>query len=287
MTYHELAAGARATLERAGIASDVAQLDAELLARHILGWDRATWLAHRSDTATASFPAHYQRLIARREAREPVAYIRGLQEFWGREFHVTPAVLIPRPETELLIEAVAPFLAERPSARVVDVGTGSGCIAVTLALEHPTVTLHATDLSPAALDVARNNAARLGAGERIAFLHGAYLATTPVPLDLIVSNPPYVAARDRLTLPPEVARHEPAEALFADEDGLRDVHALIAVAQQSLTSGGMLAFEIGFGQAADVTRAIDDARALELIDILPDLQGIARTAIARRRDHSA
>ena len=287
MTHQELAAGARATLERAGIASDVAQLDAELLARHVLGWDRATWLAHRSDTATPSFAADYQQVIARRETREPVAYIRCIQEFWGREFHVTPAVLIPRPETELLIEAVASFLTERPTARVVDVGTGSGCIAVTLALEHPGVTLHATDISPAALDVARDNAARLGAGERIAFVHGAYLATTPVPLDLIVSNPPYVAARDRLTLPPEVARHEPAEGLFAGEDGLREIHALIAVAQQSLTSGGLLAFEIGLGQAADVTRAIEHAPGLELIDILPDLQGIARTVVARRSDHAA
>jgi len=213
-----------------------------------------------------------------------VAYIRGVQEFWGREFRVTPAVLIPRPETELLVEAVASFLAGRPAARVVDVGTGSGCIAVTLALEHPSITMHATDISPAALEAARENAARLGVDARITFVHGAYLASTPAPIDLIVSNPPYVAEHDRLTLPPEVVRYEPAEALFADADGLRAVRALIDAARQSLTPGGMLVFEIGLGQAADVTRAIADAPALELIDILPDLQGIARTVVARRVD---
>jgi release factor glutamine methyltransferase len=284
VTYHELTVAARARLERAGIASDVAQLDAELLARHVLGWDRALWLGHRSDPATPSFSADYQPLIARREAREPMAYIRGVQEFWGRAFRVTPAVLIPRPETELLIEAVAPFLTERPSARVVDVGTGSGCIAVTLALEHPSITVHATDISAAALEVARENATRLAADARITLVHGAYLASTPTPVDLIVSNPPYVAALDRVTLPPEVRRYEPAEALFADADGLRDVRALIDVAQQSLTSGGQLAFEIGLGQSADVTHAIADAPALELIHILADLQGIARTVVARRVD---
>jgi len=284
VTYHELTIAARATLERAGIASDVAQLDAELLARHVLAWDRATWLGHRGDTATPSFPAAYEDLIARREAREPVAYIRGVQEFWGREFLVTPAVLIPRPETELLVEAVASFLARRPAARVVDVGTGSGCIAVTLALEHPLITMHATDISPAAIAVARENAARLGADARITFVRGAYLASTPAPIDLIVSNPPYVTARDLLALPPEVVRYEPAEALFADADGLRDVRALIDAAQRALAPGGMLAFEIGLGQAADVTRAIADAPVLELIDILPDLQGIARTVVAHRVD---
>jgi release factor glutamine methyltransferase len=284
VTYYELAAAARAPLERAGISRDLAQFDADLLARHALGWDHATWLTNRGEPATAAFAADYAQLIARREAREPVAYIRGVQEFWGRAFRVTPAVLIPRPETELLVDAVEPFLTERPAARVVDVGTGSGCIAVTIALEHPSVRVSATDVSAAALDIARDNACRLGAGDRIAFVHGAYLASVPLPIDLIVSNPPYVAARDRPALGPEVVRYEPADALFAGEDGLRDVRALIDAAQQSLAPGGMLAFEIGHGQAADVARAIGSAPALELVDILPDLQGIARTVLARRHD---
>ena len=282
MTYHELAVAARVTLERAGIARDIAQLDADLLARHALRWDHATWLTRRRESAPDQFSADFARLVARRGKREPVAYIRGVQEFWGRDFRVTPAVLIPRPETELLIDAIEPFLAEQPAAQVVDVGTGSGCIAVTLALEHSSARLFATDISQAALEVARENAVRLGAGERIAFVHGAYLASVPTPIDLVISNPPYVATRDQPTLAPEVGQYEPGEALFAGEDGLRDVRALIDAAQQSLTARGILAFEIGAGQAGDVAHAIRNTATLELIEIQPDLQGIPRIVIARR-----
>ncbi len=209
MTYHDLAVAARATLERAGVAAAEARLDADLLARHALGWDHATWLSGRHDRAPSDFEPAYTALIARRAAREPVAYIRGVQEFWGRQFVVTPAVLIPRPETELLIEAAGEFLADHPQSIVADIGTGSGCVAITLALEHPAVTVFATDISSDALAVARQNAARLGVSDRIEFVHGTYLDALPRPLDLVVSNPPYISLEDRATLPPEVVEHEP------------------------------------------------------------------------------
>lgn len=286
MTYHDLAVAARATLERAGVAAAESRLDADLLARHALGWDQATWLSGRHDRASSDFEPAYSALIARRAAREPVAYIRGVQEFWGRPFVVTPAVLIPRPETELLIEAAAEFLTNHPQSIVADIGTGSGCVAITLALEHPAVTVFATDVSSDALAVARQNAARLGVSDRIEFIHGKYLDALPQPLDLVVSNPPYISLADRPTLQPEVAEHEPALALFAGEDGLRDVRAILNAALHALSPAGLLACEIGIGQAETIARELTTIDGLELVEIRLDLQGIPRIVIARRTSSS-
>jgi release factor glutamine methyltransferase len=282
VTFHELAAAARETLRAAGVSTATARLDADLLARHALGWDQAHWLAHRDEPADAAFEARYAALVARRTTREPVAQIRGVQEFWTREFTVSPAVLTPRPETELLVEVASAYLATRPTALVVDVGTGSGCIAITLALEHPGVTVHATDISGEALTVARQNAVRLGA-MRVQFHEGSYLASVPSPLDLIVSNPPYVAARSAPALAPEVRVYEPSVALFGGDDGLRDVRALLHAAREALADEGRLVFEIGYDQAEHMADEVMRVGDLVVMDIREDLQGIPRVVTVQRR----
>ena len=282
MTYFESAVRARALLIDAGILPETATLDAELLARHALQWDLATWLARRGETAPGTFDAIYASLIERRLTREPVAYIRGVQEFWGREFVVDRAVLIPRHETELLIEHAAEYLRDHPNAVIVDVGTGSGCIAVTLALEHPHTTVFAVDISAPALEVARHNAARLGA-HRVQFVLGSLLDGVPVPVQLIASNPPYVAERDRTGLSPEVREHEPAVALFGGLDGWERIRALLHASASALTADGLLLMELGYGQSEQLAAEVEVVPTLRLLDIAQDLQGIPRLARIRRR----
>ena len=281
MTLLELVNHGRDELLSAGISSGTAALDAELLARHVLQWDRATWLTRRDDPATADFGDRYAALLARRLTREPIAYIRGSQEFWGREFRVTPTVLIPRPETELLVEAASVFLREQPEAVVVDIGTGSGCIAISLALDHPLAQLHATDISAEALTIARENAARLGANG-IHFSHGPYLTGIPRPIDLVVTNPPYVAARVRVALAPEVKDHEPAAALFGGDDGLEHIRAILDSCRSALAPGGWLVMEVGYDQSDRVAAETASVNGLELVDFRADLQGLLRAAIIRR-----
>ena len=284
MTFLALVLQARETLVRAGISSDTAAFDADLLARHACRWDRATWLAHRSDAADPAFEQAYAALIARRCTREPVAYIRGTQEFWGRDFLVTPDVLIPRPETELIVEAAIAIVKEQPDASIADVGTGSGCIAITLALECPGARVWATDISEEALVVARENASRLGVAERVSFVHGSYLAGVPQPLHLIVTNPPYVAERDRTGLAPEVGEHEPAVALFGGADGSRHVRALLREARDILPLNGHLVMEIGYGQILAIESEVQAVSGLTLEAIREDLQGIPRVLVVRRAD---
>jgi release factor glutamine methyltransferase len=281
VTFHELAAAARATLEAAGVSSTTARFDADLLARHALGWDLAHWLAHRDEPADAAFQTRYARLLARRATREPVAQIRGVQEFWGREFIVSPDVLTPRPETELLVDVASACLAERPAALAVDVGTGSGCIAISLALEHPAVTMHATDISGPALTVAQQNARRHGAGH-VRFHEGSYLASVPLPLDLIVSNPPYVADTAAPALAPEVRVYEPSVALFGGDDGLRDVRALLRAAREALADEGRLVFEMGYDQSEHIAEEVARVGGLAVTDVRDDLQGIPRVVTVRR-----
>ena len=281
MTFHHATVTARGRLIEAGLQPATAALDADLLARHAAGWDLATWLARRAEPASAAFHERYQPLVERRLAREPVAYIRGIQEFWGREYQVSPDVLIPRPETELLIEQADVFLKGRPDAMVVDIGTGSGCIAITLALEHASADVYAVDISAPALGVATRNAARLGA-KRIRFIHGSHLAGAPRPVDLIVTNPPYVAERDERGLSPEVREHEPAVALFGGHDGWRDVRAILRAAPDALSSEGCLMMELGYGQSERLAEEVEEAGGLVLRDIAEDLQRIPRVAIVTR-----
>jgi release factor glutamine methyltransferase len=214
-----------------------------------------------------------------------VAYIVGYREFWNLEFRVTPAVLIPRPESEFIIEAALARLRDRNYAwAVADVGTGSGCLAVTLAHELPAARVTATDISTAALTVARENAGRLGVGGRVRFVQTSLLDAAPGPFDLIVANPPYVPSSHRQSLSPDVRDHEPAQALYGDgDDGLDQARALLAQAPSRMAANGVLLMEFGFGQAEAVRAAVGRVPALEPLEILRDLQGHERTLVARRR----
>lgn len=293
MRLRDLVDGARRRLEAAGIPRAEAALDAELLARDVLGWDRATWLARRDgdeqtvDDRTVqnhgrgAFAASFEALIARRAKREPVAYIRGTQEFYGREFLVGPGVLIPRPETELLVDTVRDVLRGHPLPRIADIGTGSGCIAVTLAAELAVARVTATDISPDALTIARGNAEAHGVAGRVRFVETRYLDGVPGPFDVVASNPPYVRGVDASALQPEVKDYEPALALFGGDDGLRDIRAIATAAAWVLTAGGVLVMEIGAGQAGEVLRLVEEAGLMEA-SVRHDLQGIARVVVAFR-----
>jgi release factor glutamine methyltransferase len=276
-------AAARVRLQNAGIASDEAELDARLLAEHLLSWDTAHYFASGHGQAPPGFSARFEVLIGRRVRREPLAYIIGRQEFWGLAFEVSPAVLIPRPESELVVEAALEVAGTREqSLSVADACTGSGCLGIALAYERPQARIIATDLSDRAIEVARRNAARHGVEERIEFVRIDLLETLDGPFDLIVSNPPYVPEGDRARLEPEVRDHEPAVALFAGHDGLAVIRRLLEQARSRLKPGATLIFEIGFGQAAPVTELISGAPGLKMAALRRDLQGIPRTVIVRR-----
>jgi release factor glutamine methyltransferase len=276
----------RARLVAAGIEDGEAGRDAGLLARHVLGWDRATLMTRETDDATPEFIARFDVLIERRARREPVAYIRGDQEFWSRDFAVGPAVLIPRPETELIIEELLDCLpADLPQRtyKVVDIGTGSGCLAVTAAAELPLLQVVATDISRAALDVARGNAERHGVADRITFVECAYVNSSAGPFDFILSNPPYVTNAEYENLVPEVREYEPAQALAAGDDGLRDIRQVVEIASRQLVPGGTALVEIGHQHAEAVTELVEGFPSLHLRRISNDLQRIPRVAIIERR----
>ena len=278
----DVLAGARTVLEAAGIPPDEAAIDVDLYARRILGWDRARVLTSRAEPPPAALEPTFSTWIARRAQREPSAYIIGHREFYGRDFDVSPAVLIPRPETEHIIDAALPLLAERPAALVADLGTGSGNIAVTLACEGSSCRVLATDVSPEALDVARRNAERHGVGDRVTFVRTSYLDGVESTFDLIAANPPYVREVDRAALSPSV-RREPAVALFGGEDGLRGIESVLDAAVARLAPRGWLLMEFGFGQEDAVRAAVARRPALRLDRTIADLQGLPRTAVVQRR----
>ncbi len=280
-SLHERLIAARKSLVQAGIPDEEAVLDAEVLARHVLECDRATLLTRSRDPIPSAFDRLYQPLIARRAAREPIAYIVGHREFWGLEFDVTPDVLIPRPETELIIEEAVSIASRTLTRRIVDVGTGSGCLAVALAIEFPSARIVATDISPAALDVAGRNAKRHNIAGRISFVQSDLLSDVDATAQLIVSNPPYVPSRSCDDLQPEVGRYEPASALYAGDDGLGVIRRLFAAAPRCLAEDGWLVVEFGFGQDAAVRAAAAEA-GWQVARIRADLQGIPRVAVLRR-----
>ena len=283
MTVRDVADRAVQVLTSAGFTSEDARRDVSVLARHVLGWTMAEWVTNAGAQVPAGFADALTAFVERRRRREPVAYITGIREFYGREFIVTPAVLIPRPETEGVVEALATgeLLNWGTGERlIVDVGTGSGCLAITLALEFPEASVLATDTSPDALAVARENARRLGAG-RIEFVQASLIPGNLPPLDLIVSNPPYVPERDLASLPADVRDFEPASALFAGADGLDVIRTLVPRGAFALKPGGLFVMEIGAGQADAVTALVAHT-GLQLLTIQPDLQGIPRIVVARR-----
>jgi release factor glutamine methyltransferase len=286
VTIHSRVASARENLRDAGLSQAEADLGARLLAEHVLGWDAVRYFTSGGDPEPEDFAAKYDALVSRRALREPLAYITGRQDFWDLTFDVSPDVLIPRPETELIVDAAVELLRERPgnrgALRIADACTGCGCLAVALARELPHAHVVATDVSDVALVVARRNAVRHGVGARVRFVRTDVLGGVAGPFDAIVANPPYVRAGDRPGLQPEVRDHEPAVALFGGLDGVDIVTRLVAQAPADLNPGGYLIFEFGFGQDMAVEQLIAAARGLTLVGLRRDLQGIARTAIAKR-----
>jgi len=300
---------AEARLRDADIAT--ARLDAEVLLAMALGTTRAGVYARLQHSLEADLVAHFAGLIDRRARREPIAYITGVQEFWSLPFAVTPAVLIPRPETELLVEIVCglvergdhdsaggspPFLTfprtggRDPKGRargssdrdvyICDVGTGSGCVAVALASELPSARIVATDVCADALSVASANAERHGVGGRIRFVRGDLLEAIggDTSFDVIVSNPPYLAPDDAVS--PELA-FEPRLALAAGIDGLDVVRRLITTAAKRLLPSGWLVMELGRGQESGVCE-LARAAGFSSVAVEPDLAGIPRAVVARR-----
>ena len=279
----------------AGFERDDARNDALVLARGVLQWSVAEWLSRSATEAPEGFQATFANLVKRRRDREPVAYLLGAKEFYGRRFRVTRDTLIPRPETEGLVEAALAWLsstellrasqrsegAQRPM-RIIDVGTGTGCVAITLALEFrgaSTLAITGTDTSDGSLAVARHNALRLGA-TGVDFRLGSLLAELPGPIDLIVSNPPYVPVRDRHVLQQDVVGFEPAGALFGGDDGLEVIRRLIPAARQILAPHSALMLEIGVDQA-DRVEALLKAARFTSVHRHQDLQGIDRIIVAR------
>jgi release factor glutamine methyltransferase len=299
LTLHERLAAARSRLIDAGISPAEAGLDVDLYARTILGWDRARLLTERAGMMPSSLEPRFSEWIERRERSEPSAYIIGMREFWGREFRVSPAVLIPRPETEFIIEEALPRLltwtakapgeggpvppkpASEGGPRIADIGTGSGCLAVTLACEVPSSRVVASDVSAEALVVARENADRFGVADRVELVCSSYLDGVEGTFDLIVANPPYVKDRDKPALSRGV-RHEPEVALFGGRDGLRDIERVIETAAQRLRRDGWFLMEFGYGQEDDVRALVAARPSLRLEHVRGDFQGIPRTMIIQR-----
>jgi release factor glutamine methyltransferase len=253
---------------------DTPRLDAELLLADAMGVDRAAIVSDPGRELTPEQARRFQTYAMRRAQREPVAYILGTKGFRTIDLLVDPRVLIPRPETEHLVEAA---LELPPGARVADVGTGSGAVALALKAERPDLEVIATDSSPDALAVARANAERLGLD--VTLLEGDLLAPVEGPLDAVLSNPPYVADADRATLAPDITRHEPEIALYAGADGLALIRRL---APQAAASGAtLLALEVGFGQAGAVAEVVR-AAGFEQTQAVADLAGIERVVVGRR-----
>ncbi len=285
--------------------ASIARRDAETLALHVLGRLRPWLLAHPEAALSPEDADRFAALVARRARFEPLQYLTEQQEFFGLGLEVTPDVLIPRPETELLVESVLNWARERERARareqyrpqgsrggqpsgalrIVDVGTGSGAIALALAANLPEADITALDLSPAALAVAKANALRHHLQTRVDFRLSDLLLTSESELlraadwNVVVSNPPYVPYADAPEMQPEVRDFEPHLALFADEGGLAFYRRLIPQAETALRAGGLLALEIGFGQRIALTALLDGWKHLRFYD---DLAGIPRVVLAER-----
>lgn len=281
MTIEEWLKKGAADLRR-GPHPDRARRDAETLLLHLLRRERAALLARSKEVLSAEEAEIYVALLERRAAGEPLQYIIGETEFYGLPFQVSPGVLIPRPETEHLVEKAIELGKRLDEPRIVDIGSGSGAIAIVLARHLPRARITAVEISERALAVARENGLRNGVAGRIRFLEGNLFAPIAQErFDIVASNPPYVPSADRASLAVEVRDHEPAVALFAGADGLDVIRRLIPDAFSSLAPGGALVMEFGYSQCPAMSGLLADA-GFEEIEFVSDLQGIPRVACARR-----
>ena len=278
MRLQTVLAQATTVLENAGI--EESRLDAELLLVHALGMTRAQLYTYPQSHLSPAELVRYRQLVARRARREPVAYIVGHQEFYGLDLFVDSRVLIPRPETELLVEK-AIEISQRQSV-VADVGTGSGAIAISLAVHPPQAQVYATDASPAALEVAARNCRRHGVEDRVHLLQGLMLEPLPEPVDLVVANLPYVSQAELVQLPPEISIYEPREALDGGPDGLNCIRCLLAQAEEGrLKSGGVVLLEIGATQGQAVLALAKRRFPAARVEIARDYAGLDRVVIVR------
>ncbi len=278
-TVHYLLKIAYQRLAEAGC--DTPRLDGEVLLGHALQQER-TWLYANFNTSIAPSQLNlFDRLLQRREQREPVAYLVGHKEFYGLEFEVSSAVLIPRPETELLIETALKIPKNpKSSLSIVDVGTGSGCLAITLAKHLPMASISAIDISPDALQIARQNATRHHVNSQIIFYQGDLLQPIPHAVEMIVSNPPYLSRAELITnVYPEVGHYEPALALVGGEDGLAIIRQLLIQAKEKLKPNGTLLVEIGFTQGQAVAQLAQAHFPNDSIEIKQDLAGLDRLLV--------
>ena len=258
-----------------------ARRDAELLLLHTCGISRSQLMTHPETPLTPAQLENYFLAIERRAQSEPIQYITGIQEFYGLPFRVTPAVLIPRPETEHLVEAAIAIARQvQTPLSILDIGTGSGAIAVALAHALPQASIIATDISPDALIIAQENAERNGVAGRITFTQCDLLPTDGVLYDMICSNPPYISAVE--VLEPQVAAFEPHTALFAGPTGLEIYERLLPLAAASLYPGGNLLLEIGYGQSSSIESLLPASDWLKT-EFIADLQGIPRVAVVQKR----
>ncbi|MGE5750526.1 MAG: peptide chain release factor N(5)-glutamine methyltransferase [Nitrospirota bacterium] len=266
-----------------------ARLDAEVLLSHTIMRDRAWLIIHRDESLNESQRTLFEDAVNRRARREPLQYITGKQEFWGLDFSVTPDVLIPRPETELVVEAALKIIQTTGSqVTIIDLCAGSGCIAVSLAKGPAAPRIFAIDKSDRALAVARENARKHNVSDRIRFLEGDLFG----PLaeldlhgmaDIIVSNPPYVRSGDLPALQPEVRDFEPELALLAGPEGTEIQQRIVGTAPEFLKKYGALIMEMGQGQSGALTKMVNDTGRYEMPEIMKDLAGIERVIVARKK----
>jgi release factor glutamine methyltransferase len=268
---------ARAALEEAGV--ETPQLDAELLLAHSLGTSRSQLYARSDEPLDSETMENFHSLVSRRIEREPVAYITGHKEFYGLDLLVDRRVLIPRPETETLVEVALTAARQRRFSLLADVGVGSGAVAIALAVNLPHIEIYATDSSSDALAVAEENCRRHQVLDRMHLLQGDLLEPLPEPVELIVSNPPYVSTAELKTLEPEITKYEPVEALDGGADGLEQFRRVLAQAGPRLEPSGMLCLEIGANQALAVNDIVRGEFPRATVAVVRDLAGLDRVVV--------
>ena len=274
MTLEETLREGAALLDR----SESAMLDARVLLKHAAGFDDAALILRSKDDISSGIRARFFELIERRKTGEPVAYITGVKEFWSLDFHVTPDVLIPRDDSECLIDAVLHRRDRKDAWSILDMGVGSGCLLCALLHEMPKAQGVGVDRSEAALAVARKNAAGLGLENRAQFLVSDWGCAVEGPFDILIANPPYI--REGAQLPADVSDFEPSGALFAGTDGLAAYRVILADVARLLAPGGLLIFECGAEQAEDLAAMVSEALPGAALVVFNDLKGLNRGVLA-------